>query len=57
MDKKWYSVGIKKSDAETIKQVMKEYRVSESKARFIIDIELGRIDGDIVFVDSSRTPL
>lgn len=40
-----------KPEAEIKAAVMAAYGVDEVKAQFIIDIELGRIDGDIVIVD------
>lgn len=45
---------------EIVEWVMKTLRTTRKRARFIIDIELGVIDGDIVYVKddlSSVLPL
>ena len=41
---------IEKTESERIKELIQFVGVSEQEARFIIAIESGEIDGDIVFV-------
>jgi hypothetical protein len=42
---------------EIIKWVMKTLRTTRKRAEFIIDIELGVIDGDIVYVTDELSPV
>jgi hypothetical protein len=41
-------VDTKLSDNENIKLIMQVYGVNESEARFILAMEKGEIDGDVV---------
>lgn len=43
-------------EKEIVKIVMETYGVDEVKANFIIALERGEIDGDIVIIERGQTP-